>query len=156
MENQPQKQPMSTAAIVLIVIAVILGLGIVTCGTCGFLAVRGAKQFVAQLGDGGALMLNSPPQVKAALATDKQDLVGEWHSVRGSSLYIDADGSLAWDKNEGTHTSKFTAPISGFSGNDIEIKMFVKLVLHIQTPPHRVADHSEMTFEGVLLKKGAP
>jgi hypothetical protein len=110
---------------------------------------RTAKTLAEDVKDGG-LVLVSPPEVRAELAGAKKDYVGSWTSSAGSSLKLDADGSLDFQKHEhGGGTETLKVPVARFEGNDIVAKPFVTVRLHVTEAPHRVGEHYEMTVEGI-------
>jgi hypothetical protein len=151
----PQQPPKSGGALktVLIVLCVVLVLGFGACfATC--MVARSAVQGIAEsIGDGG-MALVAPPEVKAELAGPKKDYVGNWKSAAGSTLSIDEDGQFQFNKTEGGKTGNFNAPIGGFEGADIVVKIFVKITFKV-TPPKKVGSEYEIIVDGVKLKRMA-
>lgn len=143
---------MSTLTIVLIVVGVLTVLLLGTCGVSAVLLGRKAKEVRENILDGG-LVLVAPEEVRAELAGSKKEYIGSWTSSRGSSLDIDADGNIKWVKDEGGSKQTITAVIGAFSGNDIVIKLGLDLKIVVSEPPHRVADHWEMTADRVTLRR---
>lgn len=155
-ETPPAKPGMSALSIALIVLGALLVLTLGTCAAGVFWVGREAKKFEAEIRDGGAVVvLASPPAVVAELAGAKKDYVGAWSSARGSTLRIDADGSMKFDKDEDGDgiKEKITAPIAAFRGDDLEVKMVVTLFVRVTQAPHKVGDHWEMTADGVALER---
>jgi hypothetical protein len=152
-EPTPQKKGLSTLAIVLIVLSVVL---VLVGGTCavGLLWVqRTAKSLAEDVKDGG-LVLVSPPEVRAELAAAKKDYVGSWTSSGGSSLSLDASGNLDFKKHEpGGASETVTAPVARFEGNDLVVKPFITFTLHVTEPPHRVGDRYQMTVDGIRFTR---
>lgn len=147
---------MSTLAKVLIVIGVVALLGVGTCVGAGFFLVNKASDVVADLADGGGktLVLVSPPEVKAALAGPKAAYVGAWRGAGGDfSLDIEADGALRFAKKSGGSDSNVNAPIAAFRGDNIELKAFLTVTLHVTEAPHKVGDHWEITVDGVKMQR---
>jgi hypothetical protein len=150
MSDTPKKG-MSTLAIVLIVLVVLLVLG---AGTC-IAGLYWAKGKVEQsIGEGG-LVLQSPPDVRAALAGPKKDYVGSWRSKRGSTLVIDSLGNLALETDEGSTKEKLNAPIAAFKGDDMEIHALVTIPIRVSSPPKCGADTCEMTAKGIKFERRA-
>jgi hypothetical protein len=148
----PQKKGMSVLAIVLIVLGTLLLLGVGTCVAGAFWLKGKAEGALGELADGGGIVLASPPAVKAELAGPRKAYVGSWHGS-GGDLIIDADGNLKFDKHKASGMKEsLNAPIAAFVGNDIEIRVLVRMVVKV-TPPHKVGDHWEMTADGVTLER---
>jgi hypothetical protein len=146
------KKGLSGLAIALIVIGVIAVIGLGTCVAGVFYVKAKAEKFADSL-DGGALVLASPPEVKAELAGAKKDYVGSWKSAKGSTLDLDPEGNLKLVRDEGGTKETLTAPIAAFQGNDMQIKAFVTLTIPVTSPPHRVGDHWSMTAKGVTFER---
>ena len=138
--SPPQKKGLSGLAIALIIIGVVAVLGLGTCVAGVFYVKAKAEKFADSI-DGGAVVLVSPPEVKAELAGAKKEYVGSWKSKKDSTLDIDADGNLKLVRDEGGAKETLTAPIAAFQGNDIQIKAFVTITIPVTSPPHRVGDH---------------
>jgi hypothetical protein len=151
----PKKQGMSPLAIVLIVLGSIF---LVCVGTCavGFFWLKGkAEGVMGELSDGGGgMVIASPPEVKAALAGPKKDYVGHWEGDNGSELVIDAAGNLNFQKRSASGTNEnYNVAIAAFAGNDIELKVFVKVTIRVTKAPRKVGDHWEMTADGISLSR---
>jgi hypothetical protein len=141
---------MSTLNIVLIVIGSFVVLGLGTCALCVSVAGHEAKKFAAAMQDGGALVLESPPEVKAALAGAKSAYVGSWTSTTGSALVIEPSGHMRVDRRGAgvRGATNVELPIAAFQGDDIIAKAIVTITLHVSVPPHAVDGHQEMTVDG--------
>jgi hypothetical protein len=151
--SPPAKKGMSTLSIVLLILG---GLFLTLLGTCaaGLFWLKGkAEGVMSEIQDGGGMVLASPPEVKEALAGPRKDYVGTWTEDGGSELFIDADGNLRWEKRHGGMNQTITAPIAAFAGDDIEVKVMIKVVLKVSRPPHPFGDHWEMTVDGVPLTR---
>ena len=150
----PPKKGLSGLSVFLIVLAVVVVMGLGTCAAGLFWLKGKAEGVIAEIGDGGtSLVLASPPAVKAALAAGHKDYVGDWRSAAGTELRIDATGDLKFAKSEAGHNETYNAPIAGFAGNDIELKIMIRVVLTVSRPPHKVGDHWEMTVDGIALTR---
>jgi hypothetical protein len=139
-------------AIVLIVVGVIALIGLGTCAAGAFFVKRKVDRVAAGIADGG-LVLTSPPAVKAELAGPKKDYVGSWRSAAGSSLDIDPDGNMKYQKEEGGSKETITAPIASFRGNDIEVKFGVTLTIKVEEPPELVGSTWQMKANGVAFER---
>ena len=155
MQPIPPKKGMSGLMIALIVIGVIAVIGLGTCAVGVFFVQREATKMVADINDGG-MVLVSPPAVTAALAGPKKDYVGAWKSKsKKSTLEIGADGTVDSQKDEdgdGTKES-VNVPISQFIGDDFEVKPFITIRFHVTTPPHAVGSGFEMVVDGVTYER---
>ena len=90
---------MSGLMIALIVVGALAVLGLGTCVAGFFLVKAEVKKVAATLGDGG-LVLVSPPAVTADLAGSKKEYVGSWRSKHGSTLDIEPNGTMRFEKDE--------------------------------------------------------
>lgn len=152
-QTPPQKKGLSGLAIALIIIGILLVLGMGTCAVGVYFVKKEANKLTEGMADGGGLMLESPAEVKAAIAGDKKDYVGSWKSARGSTLDIDADGNFKLVYDEGGVKETLTAPIAAFRGNDIQIRVFVTITVAVSSPPQRVGDHFTMTAKGTKFER---
>jgi len=150
--NAPKKG-LSTLAIVLIVGAVVLVLGLGTCAAAAVWLGHKAKEVTENIKDGG-LVLASPPEVVAELAGSKKDYVGSWTSVSGkSTLDIQPDGAMKLVQDERGTKETLAAPIAAFVGNDIEIRFGIAFKVPISEPPHRAGAGWEMTARGITFRR---
>jgi hypothetical protein len=160
MSDQNPKKGMSTLAIVLIVVGVLLVLLVGTCGIAGYFVGRTVSEVKQNIADGG-IVLVAPPEVRAELEADagaKKDFVGSWTSKSGkSTLDIDADGNLKLVKDEGGTKQTLAAPIADFKDNNIRVRLGLDFVLVVSEPPHRVnggvGDHWEMTADRITWER---
>ena len=172
-------RPPSPVTIVLAVIGGVLLLAVGTCVAAGVFLGREAKKVVAQVVEGGIVLddggmviksrggglgltssaeggvaVAGPAVVRRALAGSRQGYVGSWRSARGSTLDIHPDGRLVFDNTERPgSTSRMDGEISAFAGDDIEVFMLVSVTLKVTQAPHEVADHWEMTLDGVRFER---
>lgn len=151
----PQQPPKSGSSLktVLIVLGVVMVLGLGTCvGSCLYIK-SAASDMVQSMADGG-MPLSSPEEVRTALAGAKKDYVGEWKSAGGSELTIDESGSLHIEKKEGNNKNNLSAPIAAFEGDNIIIKVFVKVTFRV-TAPKRVGNEFEIVVDGITFRRSA-
>ncbi len=150
----PPKKKMSTVMVVLIVFGVLGVLGLGTCGVAAFFINKEVKQISASMGEGG-LVVVSPANVLVDLAGPKKDYVGSWRSKRGSALHIGADGTMKLEKDEDGDGVKesLQAPIASFSGDDIQIQMFVNVTVKVASAPKKISDHWEMTADDIHFER---
>jgi hypothetical protein len=154
-DEAPPKRGMSTAAIALIVVGVLVLLMVGTCGAGAYFLKRKATAALQELADGGAFVVASPEAVRTALSGARKDYVGSWRSAKGSTLDIAEDGAMRLQKNgdgDGMRQT-ITAPIAEFRGDDLVVRMLFTMTVRVSSPPHKVGDHWEMTADGMLLEK---
>jgi hypothetical protein len=148
-----EKKGLSTVAIVLIVLGVLLVLGLGTCVG----GVYWAKSKVEkELADGGGVTLVAPPDVKEALAGPKKDYVGSWKSKRGSTLDIAETGEMRLNVDEGGGKETLTAPIARFKGDDMEVHMIVTVTIAVAKPPHQEGGTWRMRAKGIDFERVGP
>jgi hypothetical protein len=149
----PPKKGIGTLGIVLIVIGIVAVVGIGACVGIAFWVKGKAEGIAAEVADGGALIAVSPPDVKAALAGPKKAYVGHWKSKKGSTLAIDADGNMDFEKDEDGdgQKEKIDAPIAAFVGNDMQVKIFVTLTVKVSDPPSNSSGTWKMRADGIEL-----
>jgi len=148
---------MSTLGIVLIVLGAMALLCVGAIGA-GVYWVKGkAEKLVAEAGDGGfGVVVQSPEEVRAALAGEKRDYVGSWHSERGSSLEIKEDGSLSLAKAESAgRSTRFSLPIAAFRGDDIVCKAGFAMVIKVSQPPRQLDGDWELVADGIAFHRSA-
>ena len=154
--NQPYAQPpmpkkgMSTWMIVLIIVGTLFLLVLGTCAAGVIWAERKASDFAKDMADGG-IVLVSPPAVTAELAGAKKEYVGSWESAKGSTMSIAANGNFIreLDEDGDRHKERTEAPIAAFVGDDMQVKLIVTLVFHVNAPPHQVSGVWHMKVDGV-------
>jgi hypothetical protein len=146
---------MSVVAIVLITLGVVFLLCVATCVGGAFFLKHKAEGFIESVAEGGKLVLVAPDEVKAALAGAKKDYVGSWSSKKGSTLTLDANGNLQFDKDEDGDgvKEKFSAPVAAFVGNDMQCEAIVTITFHVTQPPKMVDGHWQMVVDGVPLSR---
>jgi hypothetical protein len=151
--NQPgSPAPRKGPSIITIILALIGGVTLLGLGTCALGAFWVTKKAESLLeGGAGGLVLESPADVKDALAGPKKDYVGYWVSERASRMAIAPDGKFALVKQEGSFNESFRGAISAFRGNDIELKAFVTIVIPVTELPHEVEGKWRMTAKGVTF-----
>lgn len=151
-DTQPKKG-LSPLAIAGIVIAVVVVLGLATCGIGGYYAGKELGQVKRNIADGG-LVMTPPQEVVAALEGDKKDYVGAWTSKSGhSTLTIQKNGMLTSDRAETQTKTHLEGPIAEFAGNDIVLKMGIEFRYKVTTPPHAVGAKWEMTADGITWER---
>ena len=137
----------------LIAVAVVVAIGSII-GTVILFWVQKKVTEVAQGAADGGLVMVSPPEVVAELAGAKKGYVGEWRGVgNASTLDIDPQGNVRFERITGGSSEKLTAPIAAFVGSDMEFRAVIKLTIPVSEPPHEVGDHWEMTAKGVKLRR---
>lgn len=151
---RPSKE-WSTLKIVLVVVGSML---LVIGSTCGVSAYRGYSAFkeVSENLSEGGLAISASPEVIAELHGAKKDYLGRWTSTSGkSTLEILDNGHLVYHLREGSKPQDVTAPITKFSGNDIECHFAVKLRFNVKTPPHLIGNKLEMQIDNVTFERPA-
>jgi hypothetical protein len=153
--GQPPKKGTSTLTIVLIILGGIVVLGLGTCAVCVGVVRHETKELAAAIRDGGGLVTESPPEVKAALLGPKSAYVGTWTGTTGGSLAIESSGRISIDKHgQGSNRTTLSGlPIAAFQGDDIVLREIVVITLHVTHAPHPVGGHQEMIVDGVTYTR---
>jgi hypothetical protein len=150
---QPPPQKSNTLKIVLIVFAALFVIGGASCAGCFFYGKSKLTELGENMADGG-LMLSSPKEVTDALDGPKKDYVGSWQSAAGSKVVIGQSGSFSIAMNEGGDKKKMDGiAIAAFEGNNIVIKMIVKMTFVVNKAPNKAGAGAEMTLDGVTFTK---
>jgi hypothetical protein len=151
-QQQPYQAPKSnTLKIVLITLGVLLVGGVGSCAACAYFVGSAGKDLVQSIADGGGFIVAAPPEVTAALAGAKKDYVGDWTGAGGSALRIGEDGEFSIVKKENGNSS-VNGVIAAFEGDNIVLKMMVKMTYKV-TPPKKVGAGFEMVVDGVTYKR---
>ena len=134
-----------------------LGIVVVIGSIIGTVVLFWVQKKVTEVAKGaadGGLVLVSPPEVVAELAGPRKSWVGDWRGIgNASTLDIDAQGNVKFERITCSSTEKITAPIAAFVGNDMEFRAVIKFTIVVSEPPHEVGDHWEMTAKGVKLRR---
>jgi hypothetical protein len=146
---------MSGLTIAAIVVGVVGVLAVGTCTAGYFFVKREAEKVVAEIKDGGRVVVVSPEAVKVDLEGPKKSYVGRWRSSKGLALDIDGDGHLLYERDEDGdgHLEKIEGPIAAFKGDDIELMMIVKFTIHVASPPRESGGKWHMTADGQKLER---
>jgi hypothetical protein len=150
---QPPPQKSNTLKIVLIVLAALFVVGGASCAGCFFYGKSKLTELGENLADGG-LMMASPKDVVDALAGPKKDYVGSWKSAAGSTCSIQENGSFTIAMNEGGDKKRMEGiSIAAFEGNNIVVKMLIKMTFVVSKAPTKSGPGAEMTLDGVTFTK---
>jgi hypothetical protein len=150
----PPKKGMSTLTIVLIIFGVLAVLGLGTCAVCVGVVSHETKMVANAIREGGALLIESPPEVKDALAGAKSAYVGAWKGKNGSSIVIDPNGHIKLDQHgTGSQRTSMELPIAAFMGDDIILREIVVITLRVSKPPHAESGHQEMVVDGIVYSR---
>jgi hypothetical protein len=151
-QQQPYQAPKSnTLKIVLITLGVLLVGGVGSCAACTYFATSAVKDLAQSIADGGGIIMAAPLEVTTVLAGPKKDYVGEWRSASGSTLSITEAGEFSSVKKENGNSS-VNGVIAAFEGDNIVIKMMIKMTFKV-TPPKKVGAGFEMVVDGITYKR---
>ena len=87
---------------------------------------------------------------------DKAPYVGRWEAT---NMYIDisAGGRLDYKRKDGNYSSKISAPIGEFQGNNFTAGIpFFETTFVVSTPPHETPAGWKMVVDGVELTRINP
>ncbi len=83
------------------------------------------------------------------------DYVGEWRAP-GMHLIIGADGTVDYRRVRAATTTRLTAPIRSFDGDDFEVGVGpLATRFQVSVPPHLDGGEWKMTVDGVELTRAA-
>ncbi|MES2316313.1 MAG: hypothetical protein V4631_02375 [Pseudomonadota bacterium] len=87
------------------------------------------------------------------LPPDKVAYVGQWAGP-DMRLMIKQDGSVAYQRREGSSNTSINAPLKEFAGNNLVVGVGPMTTTFVVTaPPHQVGTQWKMTVDGVELTK---
>lgn len=87
------------------------------------------------------------------LPPEKLAYAGYW-SAASMNLHIAHDGSVDYQRVEGSQTTKINAPIKEFEGNNLVVGVGpMATTFVVSVPPHQVGDAWKMTVDGVELTR---
>src|SRR5262249_47874292 len=75
---------------------------------------------------------------------DKAAYVGDWWAPN-MYLAITRDGSVAYERRQGTRTTSVSGPLQGFRGNDFDVGIwFLSTTFAVSRPPFQDGEHWKM------------
>ncbi len=87
------------------------------------------------------------------LPPEKASYAGLWKASQ-MSLLITQDGSVKYERIEGSGTKSLSAPLKGFDGDNFSAGVGpMTTTFFVAVPPHPVGEQTKMTVDGVELTK---
>lgn len=87
----------------------------------------------------------------ADIPPDKQDYIGQWRNGT-MSLSIDADGSVEYERREDRSTTRISAPIKAFEGDNLVVGIGpVNTTFVVNRRPHQVGEQWQFQVDGQML-----
>lgn len=84
---------------------------------------------------------------------EKAAYVGLWQAPQ-MALLITADGSVRYQRQEGSTTTKVNGPLQGFEADNFKVGLGPLTTTFVVTaPPHADGEVMKMTVDGVELSK---
>jgi len=79
--------------------------------------------------------------------------VGEWRAP-DMRLAITLEGNVQYERRKGSNTTRISAPIQRYDGNDFIVGFGpIRTKFVVSTPPHQVGGVWKMVVDGVELEK---
>lgn len=86
---------------------------------------------------------------------EKSAYVGEWQA-QNMYLCITQEGSVRYERTEGSVTTSVEGPLKGFMGDDFEVGVGpIATTFVVSKPPHQHGDEWKMTVDDVELIRAA-